>query len=723
MTVFTIHCQDQYGNPVAGATVSILEYGTMDAGTTDANGDYVTIDLAFPTPFFQSQYYEVVVYYWAATNQPTTLIAWDTPQPVILVLNLYEGQGQEGGLGSKTLTINANPAECNHIIAINVGQQTSEVFVNFPAAFHFNPEDQISLEAFPQSGYQFDDWGGGNNANPYYWYPGDDASISARFHWVGLPPTNTEQVINVPKPIVVFGNVFVPETDIVECKVHLGATKEVSSFEVTVQNWGKKYSPNGWLPIQVGATGGIGICRIPNNPNVLPLISLKVENIKYNSNPVESYCVVSGRCWGERLFAKKVTKKYVNQKGEAIVKDLLDSYIGLSHIRNGVELVENTDTTYTLLDYEDTSVFDILTYIAQTADKNGVIGFDFRVAPDGKFEFFPKNSKTSLVNLTEALESSEYQKDITAVRNKVTIYGAAEKCYPVNQDDWTTIIHPADGDWTAVIGEVAQDNTKAVKGAGSIKCHVVNNYAGSIRFTLYAGKEMNGNLYPELIFWGWMQNTFRGLFNVALIDSAGKIAGKAVNVGADEDWHQVKVSVGEKNADDWSINNGFDWMHIKVIQFSAPFNGVGSGDFWIDSLYFGGRRFMAIEEDTASQNTYGLREYTDTDDELYSDFECSLRAKAVLANLKAPAEILTINSTVIDYGTSVILAGDKIHVQLPNENIDEDFRVVSAEYTVDGVTQELSIKLELGREAPLLADYVYALRSKVDKVNRVKVAK
>ncbi|MCS7115138.1 MAG: hypothetical protein N0A00_07075, partial [Candidatus Bathyarchaeota archaeon] len=46
-------------------------------------------------------------------------------------------------------------------------------------------------------------------------------------------------------------------------------------------------------------------------------------------------------------------------------------------------------------------VWDIIRYIAETADKNGVIGFDFRVAPDGKFEFFPRNSKTSPVSLTD----------------------------------------------------------------------------------------------------------------------------------------------------------------------------------------------------------------------------------------------------------------------------------------------------------------------------------
>jgi hypothetical protein len=100
-----------------------------------------------------------------------------------------------------------------------------------------------------------------------------------------------------------------------------------------------------------------------------------------------------------------------------------------------------------------------------------------------------------------------------------------------------------------------------------------------------------------------------------------------------------------------------------------------------------------------------------------------LRAKAILAYMKAPAESLTVKSTVIDYGQTLILAGDKVHIELPNENVDENFRVISAEYFVDGQTQELEIILELGREAALLADYMYALKSKVNKINKLKVTR
>jgi hypothetical protein len=47
---------------------------------------------------------------------------------------------------------------------------------------------------------------------------------------------------------------------------------------------------------------------------------------------------------------------------------------------------------------------------------------------------------------------------------------------------------------------------------------------------------------------------------------------------------------------------------------------------------------------------------------------------------------------------------------LPNENVDANFRVNSAEYVVDAKVQELTVTLELGRVAPLLADWVYTLR-------------
>jgi len=69
------------------------------------------------------------------------------------------------------------------------------------------------------------------------------------------------------------------------------------------------------------------------------------------------------------------------------------------------------------------------------------------------------------------------------------------------------------------------------------------------------------------------------------------------------------------------------------------------------------------------------------------------------------------------------LAGDQLHVTLPNEGVNDDFCVLSVEYLVDGKTQTLETILEFGKEKPMLADYVYALRSRTDRLSRIKKSK
>jgi hypothetical protein len=229
--------------------------------------------------------------------------------------------------------------------------------------------------------------------------------------------------VDIPKMALAFGSVAIPQGDVLEARITLACTEEASRFEVLLQNWDKKYSPGEANAINVGVDGHIDLGRGVNCPQ---LITCKVEEVRFMSDAVAHYVKVSGRGWDERLFRALVTKTYANMKGEAIVKDLLDSYAGLSHNKDGTELVEDTDTTYQMLKYEDTPVIDILQFIAGSADKNGIIGYDFRVAPDGKFEFFPRGSKTNSISLAEKLESTEYDKDIHSVRNKITVYGAQD---------------------------------------------------------------------------------------------------------------------------------------------------------------------------------------------------------------------------------------------------------------------------------------------------------
>lgn len=525
--------------------------------------------------------------------------------------------------------------------------------------------------------------------------------------------------VEIPKAAVVFGTVTPLQGDVIDLRVYLGCTKEVSSFECLIQNWDKKYSPTGTYPINVGVDGHIDIGRSTDVPQMM---TCRVENVRYESAPAENYVCVSGRCWGERLFRRVVTRTYENKKGEDIVKDLIDYYVGLSHVRDSTELIENTDTTYTKLEYENTPVFDVLQYIAESADKAGVIGFDFRVAPDAKFEFFPKNSKPSSVNLSEKIESSEYTKAISRVRNKITVYGIADKSLPTDKDAWTESLTPTDGSWSGVSGTVSLDTVTKKKGSASIKTYASNLSYAACLFTLNSGKEVNANQYPVLNFHISRENSFNGNINIILYDTSDKSTSHFFTIGTNE-WFQKQLEAGSENADIWDVESGFDWALVKKIRFDCWFTGTGTGCFWVDGLFFGGQRYSSTQEDSASQTNYGLRELVEVDEELYSDNECMLRAKALLNYLKDPAEHLTVRSTVIDYGLTPILPGDKTHVTLPNENVDADFRVLSVEYHVDARTQTLETMLELGREQPLLADYLYALRSRTDHLSRHKISR
>ena len=535
--------------------------------------------------------------------------------------------------------------------------------------------------------------------------------------------------VEIPKCTIAFGAVAPPQGDVVDLQVHLGCTKEVSSFEVLLQNWNKKYSPGGTTPILVGVDGHIDIGRGVFVPQ---LITCRVESVKCESTPTENYIRVSGRCWGEKLFRRVVTKTYESKKGEEIVKDLLDNYVGLSHVRyfdgTGVELVEDTDTTFTKLAYENTPVWDIIKYVAESSDLAGVIGYDFRVAFDGKFEFFAKNSKASEVSISEKIEGSEYRKDIHRIRNKIISQGASEKQYPsdVNDDGLTETTTDWTGSDPVILSSthVIEDGQKKYTDSYSI----CNDAYGTVlerwlHRTFSAIKMRGPDGYKQVVFWHHWTGTQDALASakVRLYSGASYFETDILPlVSSKGAW--VKVTL-QTQTPDWTVNGTPNWDAIDAIRFIIAYPAIGIAYIRIDHLRFCDCRYSAVAENEGSQTAYGLRELVEVDEELYSDNECLLRAEALLAYLKDPAECLTASSTVIDYGSTPIKQADKIHIILPNENIDADFRIETVEYVVDAKTQTLEVTLELGREVPLLADYLYALRSKTDHLSRYKVAR
>jgi len=508
------------------------------------------------------------------------------------------------------------------------------------------------------------------------------------------------------------------DLDVLDARIHLGMVDEVGSFELTLQNFEAKYTG------QIGVGDKIKIWLGREGSELLKTFTGRIEEIEFSSTSTENYLLLRGRDRGEELFRRTVTKTYENQKAEDVVKDLIDNFTDLKHLRGSTELVENSDTTFTRLEYENTPVFDILKDVAKSTVKNGVVGFDFRVAWDGKFEFFQRNTKTSQVSLSERIEVAHYSKDIGRIRNKIVVYGAAEKSLPSDRDGMTEAVTNAYGVWSSGTGtgSVSTDATVKIMGSYSLK-HTTStsDYYGCAVFTL--NNAVDTDKYPSLTFQIRRESAFSGGVTIELEDSAGMKVTRNFYVDA-EKWALQSFVCGAKNTDQWTHDltnsQNLNWAEIKKIRFYCFFSGTGTGSFWIDNLFFNSRRWTHTTEDTTSQSTYGLRELVEVDEELHSDSDCEKHANALLKWLKDPAEHLTLQSNVIDPGSNRLLPGDMIHVTLPNEGIDGDYRILTVEHRVSSRDQMWEVTLELGKEPVRLASIVSELQSRTSSLARYK---
>lgn len=523
--------------------------------------------------------------------------------------------------------------------------------------------------------------------------------------------------------------VDIPPEDITRLRCHIAMMEEVSSFSAMLCNFNKKYIET--YPLACGDIVRIWIGRGATKPQIF---QGRAEEKDAESTAMEHYLTLKGRCIGEDLFRRLVTETYANRKGEAIVKHLIENYSRLSHTRNGVELIEDTDTTYTELEYDKSKLKDILDFIAKTADKAGVIGFDFRIAYDGRFEFFPRGSKTSPISLDEVIKYSCYRKTIHRRRNRIWVFGAATKTVPGDpaNDYWTEELACQDGEWTAEDGTISKDTSEKCRGTASIKLSFSYGIPRAI-FTFSEGKEIDLTKLSEFLFCyrgactGPLGCSLSSTVPIHLSDINGKEIWQTVTVVNDEDWHEVKVSVG-KNSPNWTTAAGFDWTKIKRISI-YPFLVTGSeGAMGIDWMRFRGARFgVSFPHYQSSSNIpvenitdpNDIREYAETDEELQSEEEVEVRAKALLDWLQDEAEFLTLETEILDFGSNRLQPGDVQPVVLPNENVDDSFRILTVDYEL-GETQELPIRIELGKERFLLADYLYRLSRETSALARLK---
>lgn len=73
-------------------------------------------------------------------------------------------------------------------------------------------------------------------------------------------------------------------------------------------------------------------------------------------------------------------------------------------------------------------------------------------------------------------------------------------------------------------------------------------------------------------------------------------------------------------------------------------------------------------------------------------------------------------------GTAPLLPSDSVHIVLPKEGVNGDSRILSAKQNVDAKTHVLETVMKLRREKPLLAEYLFSLKSKTYSLSRYNLA-
>ncbi|HML03039.1 MAG TPA: hypothetical protein VK487_06660 [Candidatus Bathyarchaeia archaeon] len=288
--------------------------------------------------------------------------------------------------------------------------------------------------------------------------------------------------VALPCISLAFGAVALPQSDVVSAHVYLGCTKEVSSFEVKLLNYGNKYGPQGGTyPITCGLNGHISMGRGANCPLLLTGIVTKTQcqtlaGYESDSGAEEDYLIVDGLCWGEQLSRKLVSASFENMKGEAIVEELINDWTSLGHVRNGVDLIQSTSDTFDLLKYANSSITDILNYLASCCDLNGVIGYEYRVEQDGLFSFFPIGAMPNSINLNGVFEHSEYNEDISQVLNMISVFGVASKPNVASMNFGTN-------ESTPYIGSTV--NAQSNAGQNNLYVSAPTNFSGGQKIFIY----------------------------------------------------------------------------------------------------------------------------------------------------------------------------------------------------------------------------------------------
>ena len=433
-------------------------------------------------------------------------------------------------------------------------------------------------------------------------------------------------------------------------------TSGVGHFTVTLPS--KKGNDKRYDDIALNDTVKIfiGEDTLPGTANFIGKVG------KITDTPVKKQWIktVSGLSQGEILLRRfKYNKFYDGIGASTIVTEwATDLTLGAGEIA--------ADATAVTLEVKTKSYFDLLQGISDYYDAGGSVQKDFYVDVNNNLVWKSRPIRTAGVEtLTVGDNILNYAvvKSVDAVKNYITVYGAAEKLLP-DDESWTE----ETTSWTADDGAVDRNQPGQKVGSWYIRGHTgVANSTYSFKRDI---PHTTIRDISQVCFWRYNATQCDASYCRLLAPDAANYF--QADLGTANDWSWKELPLGPNQIYDvnknpngvWTTNGSPNWWDIEYIKFVGSY-AVNDKYNGIDNLYFYPIRWSDTRENPASYNAYGFRELEVTDDKLHSDADCEERARTLLSQLKDPPTQIT----ALVKGNENILVGDRLSMTLPNEGI------------------------------------------------------
>jgi len=349
--------------------------------------------------------------------------------------------------------------------------------------------------------------------------------------------------------------------------------------------------------------------------------------------------------------------------------------------------------------------------LEEAKNDQGSQGFDAYITPTGCMVAHVRDSDYHTYAPLINLKNWSHSKDVHRIINAQTVYGAAEKMFPLDGDsrsEQNDAETPADDGWTSSTGATLSWESaggKVAVGAESLKAsqEIETMFFKNAWTTALCCESWRAKAYAQLKFWLMVvDDPDSGAMTIDAYVLAPDISNSFVYrlpkmAEGSSAMYEINVKEGS-----WILKYGNpDYNNIKGVEFKCDtaLGGPGAAiTVLVDGFHFSGARFEGYKEDADSTKTKKKRMPKPiVDDSLKSDNECLLRAQSIVNTYKD--EFFSLQDAEINYGQNYDLA-DKINIHL----LSPDYRLIR--HVISLEAGDLSSFISLSNE-PTLIDLAF----------------